>query len=214
MNVAKNSWLKVSAIALALGVVPILAQASVLIGTVEGNDCAGALGTPPNCAAPVYDADGKAVLDDDEKQVLSPLIAKFDLFGEDDEECKTLLGDFCFTPGTFSSIDGSEFAFSFTDSGNEGKTGFWTYTPGTGDPEIVMFTAKGGSRYNLYVNTGGNSDTWTMPTNNGGNAAGFSHMSFYDTGGRVPPEEIPEPALLLLFGVGAIGLALARRRGA
>ena len=108
--------------------------------------------------------------------------------------------------GLFPTIDGSEFSFDFT---GEGATGTWTYNPGAGDPGINFFVAKGGPGFNLFSNLGDPlTDDWFTPDNPGGNPAGLSHLSFYDTDGN----GVPEPTTLLLLGAGLFAAGFVRRR--
>ena len=157
------------------------------IQTFEGNDCAGVFGQGfANCKIP-------ANIDPNE----SPIIIKFEL--NTDGSFSTEINS-----ALFPTIDGSEFAFDFT---GDGATGTWTYTPGAGDPMINFFVAKGGPNFNLFSNLGDpNTDDWFTPNNPGGNPAGLSHLSFYDTGG------VPEPTTLLLLGAGLFAAGFARRR--
>jgi PEP-CTERM motif len=152
------------------------------------NDCSGEFGQGfENCKIP-------ANFDPNE----SPIIIKFELNenGTFSTEINSVL---------FPSIDGNEFSFDFT---GEGATGTWTYTPGAGDPAINFFVAKGGPGFNLF-DTLGLTDDWYTPDNRGGNPAGLSHLSFYDTGGG---GQVPEPTTLLLLGAGLFAAGFARRR--
>ncbi|MGF1641741.1 MAG: hypothetical protein ACFCUO_12395 [Rhodospirillales bacterium] len=165
-------------------------------GNFVGNDCAGALGTPPNCS---YDG--------------SPMIAKFD-FNDD--------GTVTFTPGSFVSIDGTEFSFDIAYDAVEEEwagTGKWTYTPGTGDPGITAFSVKGGPGYNIFdkdgqafLEVGDFSDDWFTPNAASGNPAGLSHLVFFDS-----TTAVPIPGAVWLFGTGLLGLlgiGYSRRRKA
>ena len=165
---------------------PTVASAD-FIATIAGNDCSGIFGQGfANCTVP-------ATYDPNE----SPVIIKFDFDGGPTEINAVL----------FPTIDGSEFGFS-----SSGSTGTWTYTQGVGDPDINFFVAKGGNNFNLFSNLGNpTTDSWSTPLNNGGNQAGLSHLTFYDTG-STPPQEIPEPGILALLGLGLLGIGAARRQ--
>jgi len=149
----------------------------------------------------------------------SSLIAKF---GAGDD-----LGENEF--GSYASITGDE--FEFTNSG----TGEWSYDPGTDDPGVRYWVAKGGNGFNLFfmsdTYTGDydwfgdfaddatrnawldtaqtvTSGTFSTPLNGGGQRAGLSHISFYNGA------SVPEPATLGMLGAGIFALGLMRRRAA
>jgi hypothetical protein len=166
---------------------------AALIGSIEGNDCAGVFGQPfAACSIP-------ANIDPNE----TPIIIKFDYNAD--------LGTFSteINSALFPTIDATEFSFEFRGSGG---TGTWQYTPGPGDPAINFFVAKGGNFFNLFSNLGDpNADTWQTPLNPANNGLfGLSHLSFYDTDGG---GQVPEPTTLLLIGAGLFAASFARRRG-
>lgn len=85
----------------------------------------------------------------------------------------------------------------------------------------LVFALKASNYYAAYLFTGVLVDGLDSGTyhiswnNNGGQIAGFSHMSLYGrvgSGGGTPPLSIPEPGVVLLLGAGLVGLGLARRR--
>jgi hypothetical protein len=180
----------VKRLALATGLVMALsastASAATLIATIDGNDCSGVFGQGfGNCAIPSqYDPD------------MSPIIAKFN-FNDDGTVSSQELNQ-----ALFPTIDGSEFSF-------DGPAMTWTYNRGAGDPVITFFVAKGGDAFNLFQADDELSDNWWTPLNNGGNPAGLSHLSFYDTDGG--DTDVPEPLSVALLGIGLLGAALAQR---
>ena len=171
-----------------------LAFAVPTVTTISGNDCAGVFGNGfDNCkVSSTYDPNE------------SPVIIKFD------DYANKAFGKLEINSSLFPTIDGSEFSFFIPF--DDGSVGTWTYTPGVGDPDINFFVAKGSDSFNLFNVVGYTDVGWFTPTNNGGQLAGLSHLTFYDTGGRVPPTGLPEPGTLLLLGAALGGLGFARRR--
>lgn len=190
--------------------VALQANAATVSREFSGNDCSGYFGTG-------FDSCAVFVFSDDKKIELSPVIAKFNEGFSLSDANGTL----------FPSVDGTEFNFSNTSSGN--KTGTWDYTPGVDDPAVRYWSAKAGPKFLLFwevadaaVQTGGACDVpdvytlncldialavdtgdWTTPDNKS-----LSHITFYDTA------VVPLPAAAWLFGSGLGLLGWMRRKPA
>jgi len=177
------------------------------------NDCTGVFGNFGGTTAGTICDVGHALTPSVD---VSPIIAKQNIGGAME------------ISAVFPSITGTEFSIV----GGTGNSGTWTYTQGTGDPDVRYWVAKAGndpfllhwmvndadaagvcagtSDYNLaclsaaVAVTGGD---WSTAA-----GADLSHLSWYDTGGGTPPFQIPEPGALFLMGAGLLGLGLARRR--
>lgn len=140
-----NRWIKAAFLAAPLvfasAFVSTGAQASPIIGTFDGNDCAGVLGRPfANCA---YQG--------------SPIIAKFDLNNGN------FIGEINST--IFPTVTGGEFSIIYNANTNSGS---WTYTPGAGDPLITVFVVKWGPQFTIFANDGDpNSGSFVIPGRQG-----------------------------------------------
>ncbi len=176
------------------------------------NDCTGVFGDFGGTTADTICDVGHALTP---SQNVSPIIAKQNI-GEDFE-----------VSSLFPSIDGGEFSIL----GGAGGSGTWTYTQGTGDPDVRYWVAKGGNDafiLHWMVSEADEAgacagDNYTLACLNkavavtGGDWATadgqeLSHLSWYDTGGGGGDDEIPEPGVLFLMGAGLLGLGVSRRR--
>lgn len=89
--------------------------------------------------------------------------------------------------------------------------------------EHLMFVFKDGGNTNLtayLIETGATGGTYLSPFSSppfpltgAGNDRDISHISIYYRGeGDVPPSQIPEPGLMMLFGTGILAMGWAVRR--
>ena len=187
-----------------------LAAPVLIQHTFAGSDCSGYFGTG-------FGSCQIFVNEDNQRIEISPVIAKYDYEGESvTTEINSAL---------YPSITGSEISVNL-----EAQT--WEYTPGTDDPGIRYWAAKGGNYFNLFwyvddadqASCAGNAynlaclesalvvteGSWTTPVNpDNGNHYGLSHLTFYNT---EQPTQVPEPGTAALLMMGAVGLFMARRR--
>ena len=197
------------------------AQAVSVSRDFSGNDCTGYFGGTGGSGG--FDACTVFVNSAGVDIQISPVIAKYK-------------GDLTLdeTNGSvYPTVDGSE--FSFSNPVAENKTGDWAYAQGTDDPYVRFWATKASNGFILFwdvdqtaLDPGGACDVIDVYTLDCLNAAStvssgswttlenkaLSHITFYDSDDAVvPPDAIPVPASVWLFGSGLLGLVgIARRR--
>lgn len=185
------------ALSVGLGLSATPAHALAYIGTFAGNDClAGCYATQ----------DG---VTDSSTSGGSPAIIKFNNGGA--------------TESVVPSVTAGDFEISYVGAPTNDLS--FKYLADLGDPTIHYVSVKQGTSYALwYDSIGIAADTlYTLDldlagfTNPQGRPIpGWSHISFYNTGGggggNVPP--VPEPATwaMMILGMAAIGASMRRRK--
>jgi hypothetical protein len=113
-----------------------------------------------------------------------------------------------------SSPSGSDFPLymTYTDGNKSGTWAtFQSAEPPSGAALVDYYVVKGANEFALYlVDEPASYGTWNVErlrTPNGKNNPEISHFSGYD-----PPQPVPEPTTMLLFGLGLMGLAGVRRK--
>lgn len=174
--------------------------------TYDGNICTGNSSTP---GVTTGNGLGECSFDG------SPVIARFE-FGDD-------VSSFSIE-SFYDGVTADDFAFSMVEDLDDGMGGTtfgysFTYSPDDGDPLITAFAAKGGPSFNLYERHDGeaimDSVTFLTPLNPGGNRAGLSNVTFFDTELTPTPSPIPLPAAgwMLLAGIGGLAAMRRQRKG-
>jgi hypothetical protein len=173
------------------------AHAAELIGVFTANDCIGQSFSQCVATQAGTNVVGGALP--------SPVVVKYngnqqdgDLDPFDVDEIST----------NYPSVDGNEFILGFDDNSHVAS---FFYTPGLDDPAIHYFTIKQGRQYALFYDANPIL-SGAIDLDGVGFSAGtdsFSHMTFFNSGNAVP-----EPATwaMILFGFGAIGFAMRRRK--
>ncbi len=152
--------------------------------------------------------DGNGSVNDDE-EVLEALIQEY--FADESYEVSSI--------DKIDIDDGEPYESGATtiliDSGTDSKSGSWELS---NSYVAEFYTVKAATEFALYyVDPEVNSGLWWtghLLTPNGNNIPGISHFSaVYTEGNNQPPENlVPEPATMILMGVGLLGLGFGLRK--
>lgn len=104
---------------------------------------------------------------------------------------------------------------SLTGTGLGGKSGTWTFDPGSSNDIVSFIEINGGSHGLLYdVDPDSNTGSWNTNDilNGGGKHPDLSHLDFWGIASST--SAVPEPAIwaMMLVGFGGLGAMLRYRR--